>query len=83
VDIGHYIGRGLATFIDIFNPEVIVIGGGASAAFDLFKPGIDAALDVYATFPETRARCRIERSAFPDDINVIGAAATYLNLHRA
>jgi glucokinase len=81
--VGHYIGRGLATFIDIFNPQVIVIGGGASAAFDLLKPGMDAALDIYATFPETRARCRIERSAFPDDINVLGAAATYLNLHRS
>jgi len=25
---------------------------------------------------------RIERSAFPDDINIIGAAATWLNAHR-
>ena len=80
--VGEYIGRALSIFIDTFNPEVIVLGGGASAAIEWFRPGINRALDRYCSFPETRKRCRIERSAFPDDINVIGAAATYLNLNR-
>src|SRR5688500_6360539 len=69
--VGEYIGRALSVFIDTFNPEVIVLGGGASAAIEWFRPGIDGALDRYCSFPQTRKRCRIERSAFPDDINVI------------
>jgi glucokinase len=80
--VGEYIGRGLALFIEIFNPEVIVLGGGASGAFGFFRPGIERSLDRYCSFPVTRNRCRIERSAFPDDINVIGAAAAYLDRHR-
>jgi len=80
--VGHYIGRATGVLIDIFNPEKVVIGGGASAAFDLLESGLRAAVAQYASFPETKSRCKIERSAFPDDINVIGAAATYLNLHR-
>lgn len=35
---GHYLGLGLASFVNIFNPEVIVIGGGVSAAGELFLP---------------------------------------------
>ena len=54
----------------------------ASATMDLLRPGINHAIDEYASFPEMLSRVKIERSAFPDDINVIGAAATWLNAHR-
>lgn len=79
---GSISGGAQAQLIEVFNPEKILLGGGASAAFEFFKPGIDAALRQYASFSFTRDRVAIERSAFPDDINVIGAAATYLNVHR-
>jgi glucokinase len=80
--VGQYLGRAIANFIDTFNPEKVVIGGGASATMELLRPGIHQAVDEYASFPETLSRVQIERSAFPDDINVIGAAATWLNAHR-
>lgn len=80
--VGLYLGRGMASLIDTFNPEKIVLGGGASAAIELLRPGIDTALAECASFPFTRDRCKVERSAFPDDINVIGAAATYVNAHQ-
>lgn len=80
--VGGYLGRGMATLIDTFNPEKIVLAGGASAALEWLRPGIASALAEYASFPFTRDRCIIERSAFPDDINVIGAAATYLNAQK-
>lgn len=79
--VGEYLGRDIALIIEAFNPEKVVIGGGASAAMDYLKPGIDASIAQFASFPLTRDRAKIERSAFPDDINVIGAAATYLNAH--
>ena len=80
--VGQYLGRAIANLIDTFNPEKVVIGGGASATMELLRPGIHQAVEEYASFPETLSRVQIERSAFPDDINVIGAAATWLNAHR-
>jgi glucokinase len=80
--VGIYLGRGIAHLLETFNPEKIVLGGGASAAVEYYMPGINEALDQVSSFAFTRGRCKIERSAFADDINVIGAAATYLNSHR-
>jgi glucokinase len=81
--VGGYLGRCMGTLIDAFNPETIVVGGGASAAFDLMLPGIREGVEETCSFAETRERTKIERSAFSDEINVIGAAAIYLNLHRS
>jgi len=41
---GYYLGVGLSNIINIFNPELIVIGGGLSNIGDmLFKPAIEEA----------------------------------------
>ena len=81
--VGMYLGRGLAQLLETFNPEQVILGGGASAAIEHLMPGIQAGLDEASSFEFTRKRCKIERSAFADDINVIGAAATYLNAHQS
>jgi glucokinase len=80
--VGVYLGRGISLLIETFNPEKVVLAGGASAAFAFLLPGINQALDRYASFAFTRGRCKIEPSAFRDDINVIGAAATFVNAQR-
>lgn len=80
--VGRHLGRAIDTFVETFAPEKVVLGGGASAAIDHMMPGINAALDQCSSFAFTRNMCKIERSAFPDDINIIGASATYLNAHR-
>ncbi len=82
IKTGYYLGRGISLLIETFNPEKIVLGGGTSGAFDYLMPGIKKALDEYASFPLTRNKAVIERSKYPDDINVIGAAATYVNAQR-
>jgi glucokinase len=80
--IGQYLGRAISNLIDTFNPQKVVIGGGASATMELLRPGINHAIDEFASFPEMLCRVSVERSAFPDDINVIGAAATWINAQR-
>jgi glucokinase len=41
---GHYLGVGLANLVNIFNPEIIVIGGGLSNIGDmLFQPAFKVA----------------------------------------
>jgi glucokinase len=71
--MGRYLGVALASLANIFNPEVIVIGGGVSAAFDLFAPAAEAELTNRA-FPVPARRCRIVRGVCGDDAGLLGAA---------
>ena len=43
-EFGTYVGRALADPIMLLNPDIVVIGGGVVAAFDLFAPAIHDAL---------------------------------------
>ncbi len=45
VRLGRYLGRGIAHYINILDPEAVIIGGGVSASLDLLMPGIRAALE--------------------------------------
>ena len=78
---GYYLGRGIAHFIEIFNPERVVLAGGVSRATHLLMPGIRRAMVQYCSFPATRDRAQVVATSLPDDINVLGAAAVYLNAH--
>jgi glucokinase len=82
VTVGRYLGRGIAHFIDIFNPEKVVLAGGVSRGTDLLMPGIRESLEKYCSFAFTRDRAAIVATSLPDDINVLGAAAVYLNAQR-
>ena len=42
--VGRYLGIGIANMIAVINPDVVVIGGGISAAFDLLLGPIEAEL---------------------------------------
>jgi glucokinase len=82
VTVGHYLGRGIAHFIDIFNPEKVILAGGASRATDLMMPGVRRALVEECSFDMTRDRTTIEPTALPDHINVLGAAAVFLDARK-
>jgi glucokinase len=71
--MGVYLGVAMATFVNIFNPEMIVIGGGVSAAWDLFAPHARAEV-MKRAFPVPAQRCQIERAECGDDAGLIGAA---------
>jgi glucokinase len=79
--VGRYLGRGIAHFIDIFNPEKVVLAGGASRATNQLMPGIRESLEKWCSFAFTRDRTEIRATSLPDDINVLGAAAVFLNAH--
>jgi len=70
----EYLGRGLAVVINTFNPELIVVGGGVTAAGDLlFKPVREKALG-YA-FPRLATVCSIVPAGLGSNVGVVGAAA--------
>ena len=74
---GEYLGAGLVTLSNIFDPELIVIGGGAAAAGELLFTPARRVLAARA-LPPARDRVRVVPAAFGPDAGFIGAAALAL-----
>jgi glucokinase len=71
-ELGRYLGAGVATLANLFDPELVVIGGGFGiAAFDLLLPAVQEVLEVEA-LPGAR-RPRIERPQLGEEAGVVGA----------
>ena len=71
--VGVYLGVAMGSYVNIFNPEMIVIGGGAAAAWELFAHHARAEVLRRAFFVPAQ-RCRIVRAESGDDAGMIGAA---------
>jgi len=72
--ISYYVGVGLANLINIFNPELIVIGGGLSNIGDmLLEPAYKLAGE--RTYKASFNSVRFARAELGRDSGVIGAAA--------
>lgn len=71
--MGIYLGVGLASLINVFNPEMIVIGGGAADGWDLFIPHVKEQVTERA-FPIPARRAEIVRAERGDDAGILGAA---------
>lgn len=70
----YYLGIGLANLINIFNPEVIVIGGGLSNIGDmLLKPAFEEA--GRRAFKQSYQAVRFARAELGRNSGVLGAAA--------
>jgi glucokinase len=71
---GYYVGVGLANLINIFNPELIVIGGGLSNIGDmLLKPAFRVAEE--RAFREAFQAVRFASAELGPNSGVLGAAA--------
>ncbi|MHB0866571.1 MAG: ROK family protein [Thermoleophilia bacterium] len=75
--IGFYVGVGMTSLVNIFNPEVFVIGGGLMRAGDLI---VEPAKKVLATrgLRPNRDIVRVETASFGSDAGMIGAACLAL-----
>jgi glucokinase len=72
--IGTRLGVAIASFVNIFNPEVVVIGGGVMAAGDLLLEPARAEVGARA-LPPSRDVVRIVTAEFGVEAGMIGAAA--------
>ncbi|HZC14093.1 MAG TPA: ROK family protein [Thermoleophilaceae bacterium] len=72
-EIGARLGYGLVGVVNVFNPEVIVIGGGAVRAGDLL---LEPAREVVSrrAMPPVRDGVRIVPAHFGDESGMMGAA---------
>ena len=71
--MGRYLGITLAGLINVLNPEVIVIGGGAAAGWDAFIGPAKAEIARKA-FEAPARRADVVRSALGDNAGLLGAA---------
>lgn len=72
--IGRRLGVGIASLVNIFNPEVVVIGGGVIAAGDLLLAPARAEFSS-RVLPVLRDAVRIVPAYFGVEAGMIGAAA--------
>ncbi len=72
-DTGRLIGIALANLCNVFNPELVLLGGELAQAFDYLMPPM---LDVVRRqgIPVATASLRIEASRLGADAHVLGAA---------
>jgi glucokinase len=80
--IGEHLGSGIASLVNIFNPELIVVGGGFAAAEDfLFGPAqVVADREVLVSI---RDSYRIVRANLGTSAGMIGAAMVALETYDA
>jgi glucokinase len=81
-EVGARLGAGLTSIVNIFNPEVVVIGGGAVAAGDLL---LEPARRVVAerALPPCREAVRIVPTHFGDESGMLGAGLMALDREAA
>ncbi|MDQ3590496.1 MAG: ROK family protein [Actinomycetota bacterium] len=73
-ETGVWLGIGLAGFVNIFNPEVIAIGGGASRAGELILGPAREEMHLRARSP-SRDLVKIKEATLGPESGVLGAAA--------
>lgn len=80
--VGFYLGIALAGLVNVLNPEVIVIGGGASAGWELFIPETKNQI-MKRAFQQPAERVKLLRAELGDDAGILGASHLALMMELA
>lgn len=72
---GRIIGLGIVTALHLFNPEIVVIGGGVAKIGDLLFDPILQTVNAHVLNSIFTAELRIKAAALGDDVALVGAAA--------
>jgi glucokinase len=67
------LGLGLSNLLHIFNPEIVILGGGVSQSLHLFFPLLKAAVRRHA-MAHIKDRIPLVASILGDDAALLGAA---------
>jgi len=77
-EVGRYLGIGMANLINIFNPEMIVLGGALNKASPIILPVVFSTVEANTLSPN-RENIDIVPSALGSDASVMGAVALVLD----
>lgn len=72
---GKYIGLALASYVHIFNPTLIIIGGGVSQSGSLLLSPMRAYLEKYIMIPQYLEGLEITPAQLEDNAGLMGALA--------
>jgi glucokinase-like ROK family protein len=76
-NVGHWLGKGFAYLIQIFNPELIILGGRMSEANQFILPPIQQAIQIFCN-PELGNEVEIKVSELGSQAGIQGVAALFL-----
>ena len=71
---GRALGIGIANLVHIFDPELVVVGGGVAKAGSLLFDPLREALSRYL-MPDFKSKFQLRESALGDDAGLLGAVA--------
>ncbi len=72
---GRMLGLGIVSALLLYNPQIIVIGGGVSKTGELLFAPLRQAIETHILHEAFTAGLRIEKAALGDDVALVGAAA--------
>jgi glucokinase len=70
----YYLGRGIASFINIFNPQIVIIGGGVAEAGEIYIERVRETAFQYA-MEMSRQGVEIVAASLGNDAGYLGATA--------
>ena len=74
---GLYLGRAIGAAVNLLNPEKVVLGGGVSLGFELFRPALEKTLKTHV-YKNANPRLKVEPTALGYNAALLGAAAICL-----
>lgn len=72
---GFYLGRSVADFLHIFNPSLVIFGGGVSLSGDTIMIPLKSSLKQHVIDPEYLNNLSITTTMLGDDTGLLGALA--------
>ena len=81
-DIGAMMGKGIALVIQLFNPELIILGGKMAEANQYITIPMQQAINTYC-MTEIRERVAIQTSELGANANILGVSSNVFNIYLA
>ena len=75
---GWIVGLGMVSLLHVFNPEIIVIGGGVSNLGDLLFAPMHEAIEQYCIDPSYWRDLKVKSPELGENVSLVGAAALVL-----
>ncbi len=72
---GMYLGIGVANYLHIFNPSILILGGGVSRSGPLLRDPFEASLREHVFHPQYLESLTITYAQLGDDAGLLGALA--------
>jgi glucokinase len=74
-ETGYVLGLGMVSLLHLFNPDILILGGGVTNVGELLFEPMHAAIREFTVHNNYLEQLRIEQPLLGEDVSLIGAAA--------